>query len=349
VIDGCPLNCPRVIGSIEWSSFWPAFWPALVGTLQVFVIGAAGFVLTRKGWLGSQGLNALGQLVGRLTMPCLVLYRFATQFDPQTFPDWWKYAIIGAAITLFGLVMGKLVALRHGNNDEATMLVGFQNAGFFVLPMLQALLTDAEQLARASLMLFVLVIPFNASLWMAGSWLLLKKKGFEWRTLLTPTFVATVGSVLLFGLFHDALHQLNGTLFWQVLFGEGKVGGRPGAVQYIGDLTVPLATLTMGGSIAHSVRGQLKEIPYKRAAIEVTLMKLVIVPTIGYFVLQRFVGAGDHAVWLLLMLQFAAPPGLALAVFSQQHNYKMRFIPATCLLSYILCLITVPFFVALAP
>lgn len=334
---------------IEWSRFWPAFWPALVGTLQVFAIGAAGFVLTRKGWLGEGGLPALGQLVGLLTMPCLVFYRFAGQFDPQTFPDWWKYALIGAAITLFGLLLGKLVALRHGNNDEATMLVGFQNAGFFVLPMLQALLHKPEDLARASLMLFVLVIPFNASLWLCANRLLLKKKSFEWRTILTPTFVATVGSVLLFGGLHDQIHRLDGTLFWQVLFGEGKVGGRPGAMQYIGDLTVPLATLTMGGSIALSVRGKWAEISFKRAALEVTLVKLIIAPLLGYFMLRYFAAGADHAVWLLLILQFAAPPGLAIAVFAQQNGYEMKFIPAACLISYILCLLTVPFFVALAP
>ena len=57
---------------IDWDKFLPAFWPAFIGTMQVFAIGFAGFLLTRKGWLGESGLPALGQLVGLLTMPCLV-------------------------------------------------------------------------------------------------------------------------------------------------------------------------------------------------------------------------------------------------------------------------------------
>ncbi|HEY0075016.1 MAG TPA: AEC family transporter [Abditibacteriaceae bacterium] len=336
---------------IEWSNFWPAFWPALVGTLQVFAIGSAGFVLTRNGWLGANGLAALGQLVGLLTMPCLIIYRFATQFDPQTFPDWWKFALMGGAITGFGLILGKFVALRHGNNDEATLLVGFQNAGFFVLPMLQVMLPAADY-PRASLMLFVFVIPFNASLWTFGTWLLLKKKGFNPRTILTPSFVATVGSLIVFGALHDWVHLANGSLIWQVLFGEGvpgTPGSKPGALQHLGDLTVPLATLTMGGSIAVNVRGSLAEIPFKRAALEVTFVKLVIYPLLGYFLVRQFLPADDHVVWTLLMLEFAAPPALALAVFSQQYGYTMKIIPAACLISYIFCLFTVPFFVALAP
>ncbi len=333
---------------IDWNNFWPAFWPALVGTLQVFAVGGAGFILTRKGWLGTGGLAALGQLVGLLTMPCLIFYRFATQFDPQTFPDWWKFALIGGAITGFGLILGKFVALRHGNNDEVTMLIGFQNAGFFVLPMLQVLLPK-EDYARASLMLFVLVIPFNASLWTCGTWLLLKQKGFNPRTILTPTFIATIGSLLLFGTLHDQVHLLEGTLFWQVLFGEGVPGGKPGAMQHLGDLTVPLATLTMGGSIAVNVRGAWADIPFKRAALEVTIVKLVLYPLLGYFIVRQFIDPSDRVVWTLLMLEFAAPPALALAVFSQQYGYNMKIIPAACLISYIFCLITVPFFVALAP
>jgi predicted permease len=310
---------------IEWHSFWPSFFVALVGTAKVFAIGSAGFILVRRGWLPVDGLQALGQLVAYLTLPCLIFYRIATRF--------------------FGLLMGKLVALRHGNNDEATMLIGFQNAGFFVLPMLQALLPTRDY-ERASLLLFMLIIPFNASLWIAGSWLLLKRRDFEWQTLFTPPFVATIASLFIYGLFHDWMHRWDSTLLVQVLFGGVHSGGATGAIQQIGDLTVPLATVTLGGSIAANVRGRME---HKRAVTETVLMKLIILPLLGYFVLLYWLGRDDYTVWLLLMLQFASPPAVALAVFAQQHGFPMRLIPAACLLSYIACLVTVPFFIALVP
>ena len=77
-------------------------------------------------------------------------------------------------------------------------------------------------------------------------------------------------------------------------------------------------------------------------------MRLIVVPFIGYFVVRTWFSA-DHVVGLLLMLQFASPPAIALAVFGQQNRLEMKLIPATCLLSYILCLLTVPFWVALVP
>lgn len=337
-------------------TFWPSFGAALVATLKVFAIASSGFLLVRRGWLTPQGLQGLGQLVGLLTLPCLIFYRFATRFDPQTFPDWWKYCLAGALVTVIGLILGKLVAHRHDNNDEATLLVGFQNAGFFVLPMLQALLPPRDY-ERGSLLLFVVFIPFNASLWLAGSWFLLKKRTLEPRIILTPTFLATVGTLILYGFFHDAMHSFDASLPVRVLLGDGTQDGAPGALQQIGDLAVPLATITLGGSVALSLRGRLTE---KRAALEVAFAKLIVVPVIGLLMLPLLLGwlgrgptstspHGDYVVALLLMLQFSAPPAIALSVFAQQHAFPMKLIPVASLVCYIACLITVPLFVALVP
>ena len=339
------LNCRAVPSSlsfsfIDWVAFWPSFWVALLGTAKVFAIGLAGFWLVRRELLPEHGLQALGNVVSFLTLPCLIFYRIATRFDPHQFPDWWHFVLIGGAITVFGLVMGKLVALRW-NNDEATMLVGFQNAGFFVLPMLESLL-PAHEYGRGSLLLFMIIVPFNASLWTVGSMLLLHKREFNLRALFTPPFIATVGSLVIYGLFHDAAHKYDAGFASKILFGDETSAG---AVQQIGDLTVPLATLTLGGSIAANVRGR---IAYRRAVVETSLMRLVIVPLFGYFVVRTCFGH-DYVVALLIMLQFASPPAIALAVFGQQNRLDMKLIPATCLLSYILCLLTVPFWVALVP
>lgn len=338
------------MNAMDWSSFGPSFESAFIGTLKVFAMGFAGWLFLRRGWIGEDGLKTLGQLVALLTLPCQIFYRFATRFDPQQMPDWWKYALVGGAITGFGMVLGKLITLRHRDNDEATMLVGFQNAGFFVLPMLQALLPAAD-FPRASLLLFVLIIPFNASLWLAGNYLLLRKKTFDPRTILTPTFVATVGSVLLFGLFHDGLHRWDNSALWQVLIGEDRPGGAVGALQLIGDLTVPLATLTLGGSIAVNFRGRIGDMQFKRASIEVALMKMVLYPLLGFCLLRMNLEpvsrGGDLVVWVLLMLEFAAPPAVNTAVFAQQNGYAMRYIPAACLLCYVVGLLTVPFWMAL--
>lgn len=337
---------------MELFAFWQSFGVALVGTLKVFAMGLAGYIFVKLGWLETQGLQVIGRLVAWLTLPCLIIYRFAVGFDPQTFPGWWKFVFIGTFITIGGMLLGKIVAVRHHNNDEATLLVGFQNCGFFVLPMLQALLPPAEY-SRGVLMLFMLTIPFNSSLWFCGNWFLLHKKNFDWKTLLTPPLCATVFSLVAYGLFHDWTHTFNATIPMQVLFGNTNVPGDVGAMQLIGDLTIPLATILLGASIADSLRGPVADLEGKRAALEVTFMKMVLYPALGYGAL-RLVGSfdgtqywRDPTVLVLLILQFAAPPATALSVFAQENDYAAKFMPLACLISYIVCLVTVPFFVAL--
>lgn len=80
------------------SEFAVSFEAALLGTSKVFAMGAVGFVFVHQKWLGDNGLHILGQLVGLLTLPCLIFYRFATRFDPQTLPDWWKYALAARSL-----------------------------------------------------------------------------------------------------------------------------------------------------------------------------------------------------------------------------------------------------------
>lgn len=334
---------------IAWDSFTASFWLALLATAKVFAVGLAGFALMRLGILGPRGLRAIGQLVALLTMPCLVIYNFAISFDPASIPGWWVFALIGLGITLFGMALGRILAWRY-QNEETTMLIGFQNAGYFVLPMLAALLPHA-QYVRTSLLLFILVIPFNSMLWLMGSIILLRKPGWNRSTILTPPFVATLFSLIVYGLGHHWIHQFDGSFIIQVLLGSRSAApgtaASVGAMQQIGDLTIPLAMLVLGGSIAANVQGRIE---FKRAVAATTLMKLVIMPILGYIILRFAMGQPtpeNTAIYVLLMLQFCAPPGTNLTIFSQQYGYKMRLIPAVCLASYILCLITVPFFVAL--
>ncbi len=333
------------------ANFSQAFLVALSGTLKVFAMAGAGFWFVRRQWLPESALQPLGALIALLTLPCQIVHRFATGFDPAQFPAWPWYLLIGGGITLGGLGLGSLISRRHDDNNEAAMLVGFQNAGFFVLPMLQAILPPQE-FPRASILLFVVIAPFNAALWLCGSRLLLHKKGFNPRVILTPTFCATVGSILLFGLFHDALHSLDKTMAWQLLFGDASPSGSVGAAQLIGDITVPLATLVLGASIGVSLPANLSQMRFKRAISEIALAKMIVWPLLGFLLLRQFLpsvgSGGDRVVWVLLMLEFAAPPAINVPVFARQHGYEMRLIPNACLVCYALGLMTVPLWVALA-
>ncbi len=334
-----PLNCGAVPAFIS-PAFIAAFLTAATATAKVFAVGAIGFYATYRRWISEEGWSGMSALVAFVTLPCLIFTRFATQFDARTFPGWWKIALVGMALQIAGLALGYWIAKRH-RNPETTMLLGFQNAGFFVLPMLQALLSPRE-FGRAAVMLFVFVIFFNSSLWIVGQRVLLGKRALSWkRILLSPPLFATLISLGFFGLFHDFGHGFETSVPWQIFLG----GDSPGALPLVGDLTVPLATLILGGAVAGTI-GAKSGAQDKWFAWEIAAWKLFFMPLCGYGLLRLF-HVEDPTLRLLWMLECAAPPAINVAVFCQQHGYPMRLIPVTCLLTYGLCIATVPFWVAL--
>jgi predicted permease len=349
LVFGSPLISMIEIDSGTQAAFFAAF----TATTKVFLMGLAGFFLIWRKIIKIEVFSGVSAMVGNLTLPCMIFHRFAVQFDPQTFPLWWLVALAGVAIQIFQLLFGWLVSRRHRQNkgrDEMWYLLGYQNAGFFVLPMLQALL-PAREFDRAAVWLFVLIMFFNASIWPAGMRILLKKRDFDARYLLkVPPTLWTLISLIVFGVFHSQTMGLRDSMFWQILIGGSSGNSSPGVIQLIGDLTVPLATLVLGGTVAQTALSGIKGFTNKRAALEVNLWKLVALPAIGWAIIRFWptpMFEQDQVLRLLIMLQFAAPVAVQVSVFCAQHGYPTRLVPAASVLSYTLCILTVPLWVAL--
>ena len=321
---------------------------AITATSKVFLLGLSGFWAIWRRWFAPEALGALSALVANLTLPCLIFTHFAHEFDPQTFPHWWVVALAGLAFQGVTFALGWLASRRtsvENGRNEMTMLIAFQNSGFFVLPMLQALLPP-HQFARAALWLWVFIIAFNALVWPVGTWALRGKRDAGLRRLLTlPPTLATIFALVIFGFFHDAIAPLRTTHVWDVLLG----GETPGAIALLGELTVPLATLILGGTIAATLVAK-QQVRIGRASLETNAWKLVILPLLGWALIRFWptpLFEQDRVLRLIVMLQFAAPSAMNIAVFCQQFGVPMRLTPAACLLGYVLCIVTVPLWISL--
>ncbi len=312
-------------------------------------MAAAGFFVVWRGILQPAGVSALASLVANLTLPCLIFTRFAVQFDPSQFPNWWVLALAGAVFQLAQLGLGWLLSRRlqpQQGRDEMTMLLGFQNAGFFVLPMLQSLL-PAAQFSRAAIFLFVFIIFFNGSLWPAGNRILLKTSAFDWKSIvLVPPTLWTLIALVVFGLFHAQTLPLRDGILWRSFIGNAATGA-PGALQLIGDTTIPLATIALGAAVAATVRAGNFANP--RIAAQIAFWKLVAWPLVGLLLIKFWPGPlfDDRVLRLIVMLEFSVPVSTAIVVFCQQNNYQMKLMPAASLACYALCVITIPLWVAL--
>ncbi len=350
-------SAPTLLPCEEAPNCAPVFWQRIFGgdafllalsaTAKVFFIGLAGYVLVARGVLKSEALAAFSSLVANLTLPCLILQRFSQGFDPHVFPLWWVLVVAGAALQVLQIALGWVLSRRLSQEQgrgEMVMLLGFQNSGFFVLPMLQGLLPSPE-FGRAAVFCFLFIIFFNASFWPVGTRVLLGERGFDWkRALLAPPTIVTIVALVFFGIFHDFSHGFSHTFTWQVIFG----GQSSGVLGLLGDLTTPLATLVLGGTVGQTAARGWAGFSNKGVALEVCFWKLVAFPLVGLALIHFFpVLFADRSLRLMIMLQFAAPVAMNVPIFFQQYGLPMRLTPAVCLACYALCLLSVPLWVAL--
>jgi len=279
--------------------------------------------------LGYQGLDALSGLVINVAMPLLIFSRIVRGFSFEQYPDWWVYPLVSLCITALGFFLGFLFSgLMKGTREKMQFigLVSFQNSGYLALVLVASIL-PASQAATMFIYTFLFLVAFNLLMFSVGVYLLTYNKGkkFKWADFLNPPVVAT-----LLGLMVVAT-KLNNSMPQVII--------RP--LELIGDCTVPLATLVVGGNIA--------TIGFKAAKtggiILMSLVKLVLMPAIGLWLVYRFKIGG--LLGLLIILQLAMPPATNLSVIMRQYRQDDSLVSQGVFWGHILSIITIPVFLSL--
>ncbi len=69
---------------------------------QIFLLGAMGYLLTRKNILGEAGLDILSRLVVEVTLPLMIFSQLVKDFRFSLYPNWWIFFLL-SLINLFML------------------------------------------------------------------------------------------------------------------------------------------------------------------------------------------------------------------------------------------------------
>jgi hypothetical protein len=309
--------------------FWESFQSTMLGVMQIFILGAAGYVLVRKNVLGQEGLNTLSRLVVEVTLPLLIFCQLIKDFKFNLFPEWWIYPLISIGIMLFGFLLGWLVS-GFINGAQRKMqflsLIGFQNSGYLPLALIAAILPP-EKAVPMFICLFMFLLGFNLMMWSLGVYMLSlhESRKFEMGSLFSPPVISTLISlaVVFFG--------LNAFIPAAVL--------KP--LRMIGDCTLPLALFVVGGSLALIY---VKHVDMKAMAL-IVLFKLVIMPLAGLWLVMRF--GFPELMGLMIIMQLAVPPATSLSVIVRHYKKEDLFISQGIFIGHIVSLITVPVFLSL--
>ena len=175
--------------------------------------------------------------------------------------------------------------------------------------------------------LFLFLLGFNLLMFSFGTYLLTysKSKKFDWWSMLNPPVIATLAGLLL------------------VFLGAGKFipGFALKPLEMAGDCTLPLATFVVGGNIA-AIRCARS---YNKAIGLMALVKLIILPVLGLWVVYQF--KLPDLVGLLIVMQLAMPPATNLSVIVSQYKQEDCLVSQGVFYSNILSVVTIPLFLSL--
>ncbi len=300
-----------------------------IAMAQIFILGALGYALVKKNMLSHAGLEALSRLVIQVIFPALILSQMLQNFSFGLYPDWWIFPLISLAITIFGLIIGflllKLIKLK-AHKLQFLSLVGFQNSGYLPLAMVAGMFTGA-QANEIFIFIFLFLLGFDLVAWSLGIYMLTYEKQikFKLRSIFSPPVIANLASL---GLIALGLNKF-------IPAGVFK------PLQMVGNCTLPLAMLVVGGNIALV---QLKDVD-KKAVFFFLLGKLIILPALGMLIVLK--SGLPYLLGFLIIMQLAMPSATSLSVIIRHYKKEDKLISQGVFFSHIVSLLTIPVFLGL--
>lgn len=296
---------------------------------QIFLLAALGYFLIKKNILGPEGMSALSCLVIQITLPLMIFCQLIQDFSFTLYPNWWIFPLISIAITIAGLIVGCVFSgLIRGPERKLQFLslIAFQNSGYLALALAAALL-PADKANSMFTYIFLFLLGFNLLIWSLGVYILsfTGAKNFALGSLFSPPVVATLASLIL------------------IFFGLNKFipQGALKPLRMLGDCTLPLAMLVVGGNLASMRLGHID----KKAMFLMLLAKLVILPVLGLWLVIKF--KPPELMGLLILMQLAVPSAISLSLIITHYKKEDLFISQGIFLSHIVSLLTLPLFLSL--
>ena len=296
---------------------------------QIFILAALGYILVKKNILSHEGLDALSRLLIQVIFPALILTQMLQNFSFNLYPDWWIFPLISLAITAAGLIVGwaLLKSLKAKTHKlQFLSLIAFQNSGYLPLAMAAAIFSG-RQTDNIFIFIFLFLLGFDLVAWSLGIHLLTYEKQvkFRLRSIFSPPVVANLASLTLVSL---GLNKLIPAGIFKPL-------------QMVGNCTLPLAMLVVGGNVALA---QLKNIDKKTVFIFL-LGKLIILPALGLVLVLWL--ALPHLLGFLIVMQLAMPSATSLSVIIRHYKKEDALISQGVFFSHIFSLFTIPLFLSL--
>ncbi|MEG0709842.1 MAG: AEC family transporter [Longicatena sp.] len=287
---------------------------------MMYIMMIIGYFIYKKKWVSEDGTQQISNILLKICGPCIMMTSFQCDFTVAKLKGLAISFVLSIGVIILGLTIASLVLKKEHRVER--FAVGFSNAGFIGIPLVQNLLGN-----EYIFYLTAFLVAFNLIAWTYGIYLISGR-----RDLITmkQVFVnpATVGMIIGLIIFVSPI-KLPNIIYKSFLS--------------IGNINTPLAMMVLGTYIAKS---NVLEVFKSKMAYFVSLLRLVIVPLITLFLL-KFVPETLHDIKLVVLIAGSAPVGVMVAMFAQQYKGDFEYGARIVSLSTMLSLLTIPVMILL--
>lgn len=298
---------------------------------QVLILGCAGFYILRRGIMGECCLRTVSNLVIEVSLPCFMFTNIITNFHTVRGEIWYAFPftclaifVLAAASAAAAVKLDKTITSKR----EFIAMTAFQNSGF--LPIILAdVLLPKESAAKVFIYTFLFLLFYNPVVFSISDAMFSGKPGWKLdkKSFFNAANTATAAALI--------IALLNGGRFVpDIIFKPMKM---------IGDTTIPLAMIVVGGIVMvnHTSRTKLR---YGFIA-KLAALKLIFLPLAVFAILAPF--AISPEVRFFLVLEAMMPPGAILPLFANRAGGDYQLVGEALFATTILSLITIPFLLTL--
>ena len=284
---------------------------------------AAGFLANRMGILGGGTDKKISRLLLAITLPSMILGSVCTgEALPEAGVVLGTLGVAAVFYLLefaFVLAAPPLLGGTPGQKGVWRYTLAFPNVAFIGYPVVSALF-GPEALFYA----VILVLPFNLMTFTLGPLMLTGAKRFSLRQMFSPCVVSALLALIL------ALGRLRPP----AMIGE--------ALEFVGDVTVPLSLLFVGSLLAGIPLGRMLASP--RLWI-LTAVRLLALPGALCFLL-RWMGT-DPLILGVAVIQMAMPAAVNGSLLCMEYGGDAECMAQITFVSTLASIVTIPIIAAL--
>ncbi|MDD5938470.1 MAG: AEC family transporter [Clostridiales bacterium] len=287
--------------------------------LVMFIYMAIGFFLYRAGLVTQEGSRSMGSLLLYIILPCVIIRSFIANIGLQSLSTVLISTVVGTLLFLISIVVCAVVFRKDSLSNCSC---AFSNAGFIGIPLITAMFGKEAVFYTAGCTAILNILQ-----WTYGQRLLSGERQKEpiTKLLRNPFLISFFVGFLCFQ------------------FAIPLPGLVTQCVDAIAGLNGPIAMIILGTYLAQAT---LKDLFCCKEPYLVSLVRLVLIPAINLAVL--FLIPGDKTMRLSLLIVASAPVGSNVAIYAQKLNKNYSLAVGIVCLSTILCLITLPLWIAAA-